>query len=170
MWVIVVVAVVGFASASCQSGVTMWSSCSNAPGVDPFGTDGQYVLQCQSGKWKPILTVGQYLAIEQHKPVSIEPLPTQPTVPGAGCYGSTHFAHPDIEYTGRLDAENARIYDSVDGSCSGNLIQIQTIVSAFNSADADVACIAEGARVVSYLGISIFGLGYAGLTDMWGCR
>jgi hypothetical protein len=63
---------------SCQTGQTMWYVCSNGPGGDPFGTDGTYVLNCENGMWHPIMTVGEYLQILQHKPVTIAPLPQAP--------------------------------------------------------------------------------------------
>jgi len=166
---VVAVAVIGVVFTSCQSGVTMWSACSNSPGTDQFGTNGHYVLRCEGGKWNPIMTIAEYVKILQHKPVSIAPLPTEPTVPNAGCYGSSHVGHPDIYFSGQLVAQNASIFDSSDGSCGGHLTEIKTIVTAYNSADAEAACSALGDRVASYLGTSIFGLGYSGLTYMWGC-
>src|SRR6516164_7042069 len=78
---VVVLAIAAMAGivASCQVGQTMWAGCSKAADGNPFGTDGTYVLNCDNGKWKPIMTVGEYLKIAQHKPVTIAPLPTEPT-------------------------------------------------------------------------------------------
>jgi hypothetical protein len=169
LWVIGVVAVMGFVFTSCQTGVTMWGECSNAPGVDTSGTDGHYVLLCEGGQWKPILTVRQYLAIVQHKPVPHDSLPTQPTLPGAGCYDSTHVDHGDIYFSGQLTADNARVLFSTDGSCTGAVAKTLTVVAANNWTDAQALCSSYGDRVWNYLGSSIGGLGYTGLTSMWGC-
>jgi hypothetical protein len=63
---------------SCQTGQTMWGVCTTGAGGDPFGTDGTYVLNCENGMWHPIMTVGEYLQVLQHKPVTIAPLPQAP--------------------------------------------------------------------------------------------
>ncbi len=40
----------------------MWDPCSSAPGTDPTGTDGTYVLVCQNGRWEPLMTNDEFIA------------------------------------------------------------------------------------------------------------
>lgn len=64
---------------ACQTGVTMWSTCSPAADGNPTGTDGEYVLVCKDGTWEPLMTVEEYVALAQGRDVTIAPLPTRPT-------------------------------------------------------------------------------------------
>jgi hypothetical protein len=64
---------------SCRTGVTMWAPCS--PGSDPTGTDGSYAMVCQDGRWEPVLTNDEFIAINQGKAVTIAPLPLDRPVP-----------------------------------------------------------------------------------------
>jgi len=65
--------------AACQSGVTMWAGCAVPAGADPTGTDGGYVLVCRDGRWEPIMTNDEFVALAQDRPVTIAPLPQPPT-------------------------------------------------------------------------------------------
>lgn len=68
---------------SCQVQAVMWGPCS--PGADgsPWGTDGSYVLACEGGTWKPVMTTDEYLRLSAGQPVTIAPLPTPPgSTPG----------------------------------------------------------------------------------------
>lgn len=71
-----IIPVILFAS-SCQTNQAMWASC--VAGNDPWGTDGKYVLGCKDGEWIPVMTVDEYIAIQQGKKVTIAPVPTRPT-------------------------------------------------------------------------------------------
>lgn len=64
-------------ASSCQTEQVMWGACT--AGSDPWGTDGAYVLVCKSGEWQPVMTVKEYVAIQQGKKITIAPLPTKPT-------------------------------------------------------------------------------------------
>ena len=78
--VTVVVASVALMSllVSCQVRQTMFTACAKAADNNPFGADSKYVLVCENGKWKPIMTLDEYVRILQKKPVTIAPVPTEP--------------------------------------------------------------------------------------------
>lgn len=65
----------------CRTGVSMWDSCSVPPGADSTGTDGTYVLVCKDGRWEPIMTNDEFVAMAQQRPVTIAPLPVAPIAP-----------------------------------------------------------------------------------------
>lgn len=65
--------------ASCQRGVTMWGSCSAAPGADATGTDGEYVLVCRNGRWEPAMTTSEFVKVARKQPVKLAPLPAAPS-------------------------------------------------------------------------------------------
>ena len=62
--------------AACQSGITMWGSCD--PAGDPTGTDGQYSMVCQDGRWTPVMTVTEWVKIRQGENITIAPVPDEP--------------------------------------------------------------------------------------------
>ena len=63
---------------SCQTGVTMWGSCSPAKDGNATGTDGTYALVCTNGSWEPVMTVRELVALSRGEKVEIAPLPTRP--------------------------------------------------------------------------------------------
>jgi len=85
-----------FAS-SCQTNQVMWGPCT--AGNDPWGTDGTYVLACKDGKWVPVMTVQEFVAIKQGKKVTIAPLPTQPTTTTTAAPATTTTAAPTTTST-----------------------------------------------------------------------
>jgi hypothetical protein len=119
VWVLVAVAAFGLAVTSCQVGVTMWGACSSAPGVDPFGVDGQYVVHCESGKWKPIMTVAEYLKLLQHKPFTIGPLPTEPTTTTSTTTTSTTTTSTTTTSTTTTSVPDC-------GVCSTSMVHVTT--------------------------------------------
>ena len=66
---------------SCQKGITMWDACSTAPGTDPTGTDGTYVLVCRDGRWEPLMTNDEFIARSRGSDAPIAPLPQQTASP-----------------------------------------------------------------------------------------
>ena len=62
-------------ASGCRPGQTMWNPCT--PGTDPTGTDGTWVLICRNGVWEPIMTVGEFIALKQGKPIAPAP-PSRP--------------------------------------------------------------------------------------------
>jgi len=66
---------------ACRTGVTMWDSCTVPAGTDPTGTDGAYVLVCRDGRWEPVMTNDEFVAMAQDRPVTVAPLPTAPAQP-----------------------------------------------------------------------------------------
>lgn len=75
---IVMIAVVALIS-SCQQGVTMFAPCTAAANGDPTGTDGDYLLVCDDGIWRPVMTLDEYAQRLQGKNPTIAALPTIPT-------------------------------------------------------------------------------------------
>jgi len=62
----------------CRVGVTMWDSCSVPQGANRTGTDGTYVLVCNDGRWQPIMTNNEFIAILQDRSVTVAPVPQPP--------------------------------------------------------------------------------------------
>jgi hypothetical protein len=93
----VVVVLASVLLASCQTGVTLWGSCT--AGGDPTGTDGHYVLVCEHGEWTPIMTVQEYIEIARGGHPTIGTLPQSPPLVDANnmvagsptLFGSAYF-------------------------------------------------------------------------------
>jgi hypothetical protein len=172
--VIALVASLGIAGTSCQYGATMWSDCSGAPKNDQFGTDTDYVLHCEGGMWKPIMTVGEYFKILFHQPVVIAPLPAEPTTtttvvpapPPVGCYVKADQAGDDLHFAGLISRHDASLFTSTNGSCTGTS-SAETVVFAFDLPGAFDACVALGEQGVSSQDLSTFGNGR--LVNLWAC-
>jgi hypothetical protein len=174
VWVIALVAAFGFAATSCQVGVRMWGSCADAPKDDQFGTDVHYVLHCEGGRWKPIMTVDEYAKVLLHQPVVIAPLPTEPepttpvapTMPPAGCYVDGSRTHGDLYFAGRVLHGDDAVYSSSNGSCTGS----KTVGTAVFAGDVSAAfdlCVGLGEQGVSPGDLSAYG--DAKLTELWAC-
>jgi alpha-tubulin suppressor-like RCC1 family protein len=71
--------IAAFVLPSCRSGVSMWDSCDESPGVDRTGTDGVYVLVCRDGHWEPLGTVAEYVLASQGQPITWADVPVAPT-------------------------------------------------------------------------------------------
>jgi hypothetical protein len=172
--VVVLVAAFGLAGTSCHVGAAMWTDCSNVSKDDQFGTDLSYVLHCEGGTWRPIMTVGEYFKILLHQPVVIAPLPVEPTTtttvvpttPAAGCYADSNQAHGDLSFAGRIFHADAATYPSTNGTCTGDRT-VETVVYAGSLTDAFDACVALGEQGVSENDLSTFGDGR--LTNLWVC-
>ena len=86
-----------FLAAACQSGATMWAPC--APGSDPTGTDGQYVLVCTAGQWVPIMTVGEWVKVRRGEPVAFSPRPVRPNPSTTTTTSTTSTSTPTTSST-----------------------------------------------------------------------
>jgi hypothetical protein len=173
--VIALAATLGLAGASCHVGAEMWTDCSNVSKDDQFGTDLEYVLHCENGMWKPIMTVDEYFKIELHQPVVIAPLPVEPTTttttvpptsPVPGCYLDGNQAGDDLSLTGQVVHDDAAVYTSSNGSCTGTRT-VETVVFANGLTNAFDACVALGEKGVSGSDLSAYG--DARLTNLWVC-
>jgi hypothetical protein len=73
-------AIAGLLLVSCQTGATMWAACHSDATGNPWGTDGSYVLMCESGIWTPKMTVSEFVAVARGQHPTIAPLPPRPAI------------------------------------------------------------------------------------------
>ncbi|HMR95024.1 MAG TPA: hypothetical protein PKE05_05760 [Microthrixaceae bacterium] len=85
VFVLATLVMASLAVTSCQNQAVMWAACAPAADGSPWGTDGTYVLACDGGTWKPVMTTDEYFRISAGQDVTIAPLPSPPaTTPGGG--------------------------------------------------------------------------------------
>jgi hypothetical protein len=90
--------------------------------------------------------------------------------PSLVCYDSSQPGQLDFVLSGALNtALNISGYASVDGTCSGGVIDTETVVSASNVLDAAAAC--EGLLGPSYAtAVSLNAMGYNTPSAWWACQ
>ena len=101
------------------------------------------------------------------------PAAAGPTLPAVGCYDFV-FAEfptaPDLRFTGALTARNARYFSSSDGTCTGPVTQVFTVVKASDSVIADDECeaLGQGLHLPDFLS-DLGSVGWTGLSGLWEC-
>ena len=144
----------------------------DAPVVDPNAclTGGSMEGQCDlptdaEDEWA--WTCGYYVGLYDDDDISRDQIPDWCYYPEAGTQSNCFLYYEvDMQFIGPINtANNIAVYNSMDASCSGNLIGTATIVEALDSTSADALC------------LSLTGYGYAipldpamvGHNNYWGC-
>jgi hypothetical protein len=172
---------------SCQTGVTMWASCTPAADGNTTGTDGTYVLVCKDGTWEPIMTVDEYVRMSRGERVTLAPLPTRPTSTTTTttsttsttvdpytpplCWDSPFGGNKDFALTGAKNTVgNGYVANSNDGSCTGGAFTGPwTVVQAADEPAALVLCTSLGAVSGGFDVFDAGNLWPAAPSDAWVC-
>jgi alpha-tubulin suppressor-like RCC1 family protein len=126
--------------AACQTGRTMWAGCDESG--DRTGTDGTYVLFCRNGRWEPIMTNAEYVALARGEKVTIAPAPQPPL-------GET----PSTTYTSveAGDQHTCAVTTSGGAKCWGNgdLGKLGNGSTVNKSSPTDVTGLTSGVKAIS---------------------